>query len=676
MEAQKQIAFGDKVKRLGDNKIGGYLVRFTDESQPDLAGDYFNADTYFGVEDGATVPVLFNHGLDKTMGNEVLAKGSLRKDKYGIWVETVLDERKEYTKYVMELVDKGALGLSSGAVGIPEWVPSQKAKWIKSWVIGEGSLTHTPCEPKTLVVPVKALLETTDERESKEAEQAGEQSEVPTLEVTMPEALTIKTENISITMPEITTGPNDLTVDGTLSVKGEPVATKSDLDAIASTLAALNSRLDEREKAASKTVEPQFSAPAIHMDGERKKYGKYSTGDLALTLEVLRKNAAARPASDAMVQELVSRMDSNDHKVAHPAVQEAYHKSFGGRIKADEIMYSTLASGGDEWVGVAYSTSLWDGVYSATNVVSRIPTFEFPAGAESMIDPIGTADPTYYKVAQATDLSSNPGGIPTNTVTSSQPTTSNVTHTLAKFGARTLYTGELSEDAVLNVAADLQQRLARSGAEHLESAVIDGDSATGATTNVNDIAGTPGGTEYWLNFDGFRKLPLVTNTANSRSAGSLTANDFLETMKLLGTAGQYAEPGKASFIVDANTYWKALELEEFKTRDVNSQATIESGLLANIWGFDAMQSFHMHKAQANRKANTSGKIDLDTAGNNTTGSILAVRWDRWKFGIRRRMSLESTRIPAADSTEIVVMMRGSLKNYDTDASAISYNVTL
>lgn len=107
-----------------------------------------------------------------------------------------------------------------------------------------------------------------------------------------------------------------------------------------------------------------------------------------------------------------------------------------------------------------------------------------------------------------------------------------------------------------------------------------------------------------------------------------------------------------------------------------SGATIESGRLTGIYGYPIYVSHHMHKPQVSRLANTAGKIDLNTAGNNTTSSILAVRFDQWMLGWRRRMTLETTRVPAADSTEIVALMRWGMIYRDTEASAISYNITI
>ena len=77
-----------------------------------------------------------------------------------------------------------------------------------------------------------------------------------------------------------------------------------------------------------------------------------------------------------------------------------------------------------------------------------------------------------------------------------------------------------------------------------------------------------------------------------------------------------------------------------------------------------------------REPHTAGKVDVDTAANNTTGSLLAVRFDQWMLGYKRRMTFETTRYANSDTNEITAMMRVGLINRDTDASAISYNLTV
>ena len=57
-EENNLVAFGGEIKALGDGKIGGYLIRFSDENTPDLVGDFFNAKTQITIPD--TLPLLYN----------------------------------------------------------------------------------------------------------------------------------------------------------------------------------------------------------------------------------------------------------------------------------------------------------------------------------------------------------------------------------------------------------------------------------------------------------------------------------------------------------------------------------------------------------------------------------------------------------------------------------------
>jgi len=343
--------------------------------------------------------------------------------------------------------------------------------------------------------------------------------------------------------------------------------------------------------------------------------------------------------------------------------------------KANELDYTTQAGFGDEWVGIEYSRRLWEAIRAGTFVTMRLPSIEVPQGAESITIPLEAADPTWYKVGQTTALNATTGR-PDATITASKLATANKTLTLAKLGARTVYSGEMEEDSLIPWAAQLRRQMEKSGSQALETAVIDGDTEAGATTNINDIAGTPAGTEVFMLFNGFRKSPLVTTTVNSRSAaGGLTDTDFLETLKLMGVAGlNAADQNAVSFIVDANVYWKVLTLASVKTRDVFTQATLENGALSAIWGYGVNASYYMHASATALKANTAGKVDQDTQGNNTTGAILAVRWDQWLLGFRRRLTLEIQRYAEADSNQIVALTRVGLAQRDTEASSITYNV--
>jgi HK97 family phage major capsid protein len=153
------VSFGGEVKALGDGKVGGYLVRFSTPSDPDLERDFFLKNTYFGEHD--TTPVFYHHGMDGAIGKRVIGSGKLSKDDIGVWVEAQLEMRDDYEKMIYELAQSGKLGWSSGVPGhLVEREQVGKAYWIKMWLLGnDASLTPTPAEPRNSAIPLKSLYE-------------------------------------------------------------------------------------------------------------------------------------------------------------------------------------------------------------------------------------------------------------------------------------------------------------------------------------------------------------------------------------------------------------------------------------------------------------------------------------------------------------------------------------
>jgi hypothetical protein len=437
--------------------------------------------------------------------------------------------------------------------------------------------------------------------------------------------------------------------------------------------AALEKKEEEAKK--SRRLPDKPDAPYKADFAEIWKYDNLSPEDQAVMVGILQAakvdGTSRKGASENALKALAIKLDEDKT----PYFVQARNAMKYAGIKSDEIQQQDLTSYGDEWVGVAYSNALWEAIRAATFVADKLPKIEVPPGHESIVIPLESGDPTFYKVSEATDTGTS--GWPNATITSSQMGTAQKTLSLVKMGARVLWSGELEEDSLIPFVAQLRMQLQKGGAEQLEHAIIDGDTATTASTNINDIGGTPGGSEMYLLFNGFRKSCLVTTTANSRSGGAITDVDFLETLKLMGTAGlNGADVTKVAFIQDGNVRWKTLEIATVKTRDVFSSPTIENGALNGIWGYPVYTSYQMHRTSSVRKANTDGKVDETTTTNNTTGSILAVRWDQWMLGYRRRMTMETTRIARADTTEIVALARLGLVQRDTEASAISYGLSV
>jgi len=158
--ADEQLAMdGEPVKALGGGKVGGYLVRFSTARDPDVSSsrDYFDAKT--DLRYPARIDTYYHHGMDAKIGKRVIGTTIATKDGAGLWAETQLNMRDEYERAIYEMAQAGKLGYSSGALShLVEREPAGKGvNWIKTWAIGEASLTPTPAEPRNHATPLKSL---------------------------------------------------------------------------------------------------------------------------------------------------------------------------------------------------------------------------------------------------------------------------------------------------------------------------------------------------------------------------------------------------------------------------------------------------------------------------------------------------------------------------------------
>lgn len=144
------------LKWIGDDRVGGYLVLWGSPAQKDLTGEYFTPDTELGLDWYDRRPALYHHGLDGTMKASVIGViDTLKTDDVGVWAEAQLDMRNRYVQAVQKLVDRGALGWSSGS--LPHLVVVKSDGRIERWPIVEGSLTPAPAEPRISVSNLKSL---------------------------------------------------------------------------------------------------------------------------------------------------------------------------------------------------------------------------------------------------------------------------------------------------------------------------------------------------------------------------------------------------------------------------------------------------------------------------------------------------------------------------------------
>jgi len=337
-------------------------------------------------------------------------------------------------------------------------------------------------------------------------------------------------------------------------------------------------------------------------------------------------------------------------------------------IKSDELSYSTQTGFGDEWVPELWSQQIWEKARQ-DNVI--LPLFRNIAMPSNPFDlPIEGTDPTVYFVPETTNenqlvLTGN------NSIPDSKIGSGKVQLAAKKLALRVGFSSELVEDAIIPVLNIYREQAMRAIADSIDFLLLNGDDETGSTGNINTDDAAATGTDRFLAFDGLRKLPLVTNTANAVDMGNAapTLAKMRETRFAMETKYS-ARPNDLAWIVDGGTYAQLLSLSEFLTMDkAGPLATAQTGQIGFIDGIPVYISAEMPLTMADGKINTQ-------TGTNDRGTALCVYRPGWFVGYRRKIAVNVDYIPYYDSYQMTATVRIAFVNFNTDVASALYNISL
>ena len=350
------------------------------------------------------------------------------------------------------------------------------------------------------------------------------------------------------------------------------------------------------------------------------------------------------------------------------ALSHKIHGAGLSAIKADELAYSTQTGFGDEWVPELWSQQIWNKARQDNVVLPLFRSIEMPSNPFDL--PIEGTDPSVYFVPETTgesNLSLGSG----NTIPDSKVGSGKVQLTAKKLALRVGFSSELVEDAIVPVLNIYREQAMRAIADSIDHLLLNGDDTTSATGNINSDDAAPNSTDRFLAFDGLRKLPIVTNTANKVDMGNVAPTLAKMREARFTMQSKYsARPSDLAWLVDGGTYAQLLGLSEFLTMDkAGALATAQTGQIGFIDGIPVFITAEMPLTMSDGKVNTA-------SGTNDRGTALCVYRPGWFVGYRRRIAVNVDYIPYYDSYQMTATVRLAFVNFNTDVSSILYNISL
>jgi HK97 family phage major capsid protein len=598
-------------------RVGGYLVVWGSPEQRDLQGEYFTPETELGLDWYDQRPALYHHGLDGSVKAAVIGViDTLRADSTGVWAEAQLDTRQRYVRTIQKLVDKGALGWSSGS--LPHLVEVADDGRIVRWPIVEGSLTPTPAEPRR-----------TDVRTIKSAY----------------EALGLDGARLGLASTEYSV----------LSTEIEKRTARQQHNG--------GKAVDEIVMENEAVEQPaRKRLPVAGKDDALKAH--ISVGSPYDTLD----------AMDLLHGYVLLRAGKSFHGVSEQYANALAHKvrkaGLSG-LKADELTYSTQAGFGDEWVPDLWSAQIWQKARLENVILPLFRAVEMPSNPFEL--PIEGTDPTVYFVPETTDEAQQTLAGSANPIPDSKIGSGKVQLNAKKLALRVGFSAELVEDAIVPVLNIYREQAMRAITDSIDYVLLNGDTATSG--NINKNGGTPASTDRYMAFNGLRKLALVTNAdtpPNRVDAAGAPTLALLRQARFTMDPKYSSRPSDLAWLVDGGTYAKLLGLTEFLTMEkAGALATAQTGQIGFMDGAPVFVSAEMQLTDG-----ANGKVNSTTPANNTKGTALCVYRPGWMVGYRRRIAVSVDYLPYYDSYQLTATVRLALANFDTDVAAALYNVSV
>ena len=385
---------------------------------------------------------------------------------------------------------------------------------------------------------------------------------------------------------------------------------------------------------------------------------------------------AFEAVSDAfyMSEAEVKRIDGQAIDNLYPRVSKAGIRAYEAAMKAMD----TAESGyGSQLIGAQYVGDLWTAARDESRVFGLINTFEMQAPTAYL--PVEVDFPELLLVSENTANNSSE-------YTTVKTGSNRVSTTAKKFVLHQMWSGEMEEDSIIPFIPFLRRQAGLSLSHYSDSLILNGDTQTGGTGNVNSDDAAPTSTKHYLAFDGVRRAIITDATGQGVNIAGAITFDALFGLKAVAVDATYYhdwghpnDPNDFVYVADYKTADKIALLDEFKTADqAGAMATILKGEQGRIGMHPLITSLALTLTDTDGKYTTTSP-----STNSTKGQVVAFNRRGLVAGWRRRVRVETERLPARDQTRIVYSLRMGLARFTPTGAASgirwaagAYNITV
>lgn len=327
---------------------------------------------------------------------------------------------------------------------------------------------------------------------------------------------------------------------------------------------------------------------------------------------------------------------------------------------AMRAMDSAESGYGSQLVGAGYVRDLWTAARAESRLMGLIDTFEMTDPTVYL--PVEVDIPELLFVGESTAANSS-------NYTTVKTGSNRVSVSAKKFVIHQMWSGELEEDSIIPFIPFLRRQAQLSLAHYGDSLVANGDDTNAATGNINLDDADPADTKHYLAFDAIRHAGLVDNTNNSKDmAGPITFAELRNVKaRMLDTTylhdwGHPNDPSDLIYAADPTTADQIATLDEVINWKIQAGQQLLNGQVSQVLGHPVIAAMAISKTEADGKVSTTGS-------NNVKGQVMSFNRRGAKWGWRRRVKLETERIPATDQTRLVYSMRAGLGRYTPTGAA-------